>query len=335
MTALVVGRGHARPATDDQAAPVDDAEASEVDPYFVETSAVSSDRGPRVITRNVLQDGQGGFWLATWNGIVRFDGETFTNVTNQEGLRRFRAFSVLEDDQHNIWLGTTGAGLYRFDGKTYTNFTTEDGLVDDTVLSMLQDRDQNLWFGGMGLTKFDGTNFTAYGEKDGFTNSDVNSISQAPDGTLWFGTRGALFRYDGKTFVDFTKEHGLSITGYIPTLIDRQADLWFGGADGIYRYDGKELLHLFEPTCYSMMEDSQGNLWFVGGGLQGEDPMRGVAVFNRFDPQDGLDNFLTARKQIEVATHAVFELAEDKDGNIWFGTGNGIGRIQGDAVRFY
>ena len=67
---------------------------ADVDPYFSESSAVSSETAPPVITRHVLQDRKGGFWLATWNGIVRFDGEVFTNVTNQEGLRRYRAFSL-------------------------------------------------------------------------------------------------------------------------------------------------------------------------------------------------------------------------------------------------
>ncbi len=31
----------------------------------------------------------------------------------------------------------------------------------------------------------------------------------------------------------------------------------------------------------------------------------------------------------------IFGLTEDKDGNIWFGTGKGIGRIDGDTVQYY
>ncbi|MBT8486895.1 MAG: hypothetical protein KJO43_15050, partial [Phycisphaerae bacterium] len=114
-------------------------EAPDVDPYFVESSGLASKRGPEVITRNILQDRTGLLWLATWHGVMRFDGTTFTNVTNKEGLRRYRAFCLLEDHQDNIWLGTTGAGVYRYDGKTYANYTTKNGLVDNTVLSMMQD----------------------------------------------------------------------------------------------------------------------------------------------------------------------------------------------------
>ncbi|MCZ6476656.1 MAG: hypothetical protein O6700_10045, partial [Gammaproteobacteria bacterium] len=63
-------------------------EKPDVDPYFRESAGISSNTGPQVITRNILQDSKGGFWLATWNGVVRYDGTTFTNVTNKEGLRR-------------------------------------------------------------------------------------------------------------------------------------------------------------------------------------------------------------------------------------------------------
>jgi peptidoglycan hydrolase-like protein with peptidoglycan-binding domain len=311
--------------------------AADVDPYFVESSGISSSTGPQVITRNVLQDSRGDFWLATWHGIIRYDGTTFTNVTNKEGLRRYRAFSLLEDHQDNIWLGTTGAGAYRYDGSSYTNYTTKDGLVDDTILSMLQDSDNNIWFGGMGLTKYDGTTFTSFTEEDDFTSSDVHSLSQAPDGSLWFGTRGALFHYDGETFVNFTEKHGVSIerNSYTPALIDRRGHVWFGGSKGIYHYDGERVLHLFEPACFSLMEDSHGNIWFVGGALKGEGPKPGTSVFNRFDPAAGLENILAAREQIEVKAGAIFGLTEDKDGNIWFGTGHGIGRIDGDAVQYY
>lgn len=335
LAALNVRTSHAQQTIDSK--PV--AQKIDVDPYFVGASDIFSNTGPQVITRNVLQDSKGGFWLATWSGIIRYDGTTFTNVTNKEGLTHHRAFSLLEDQQENIWVGTVGgAGLYRYDGKTWTNFTKKDGLVDNAVLSMMQDSDNNIWFGGMGLTKYDGETFTSFTKEDGFTSSDVNSISQAPDGSIWFGTRGALFLYDGETFVNFTEKHKVKISSnsYIPTLIDRQGHLWFSGETGLYHYDGEKVQHVFEPTCFSLFEDSQGIIWFSGGAIKGEKVLkRGTSILNRFDPAAGLENILTARTQIEIDNPAIFGLSEDKDGNIWFGTGRGIGRIDGDTVQYY
>ncbi|MDX2474997.1 MAG: two-component regulator propeller domain-containing protein [Candidatus Krumholzibacteria bacterium] len=314
------------------------ADKSDFDPYFRESSGISSNTGPQVIARSILQDSKGGYWLATWNGLMRYDGTTFTNVTNEEGLRRYRAFSLLEDHQENIWLGTIGAGVYRYDGSTFTNFTTDDGLVNNSVISMMQDRDNNIWFGAMGATKYDGTNFTSFTKEDGFTNSDVNSISQAPDGSIWFGTRGALFHYDGETFVNFTEKHGVNIASnsYVPALVDRKGHIWFSGVNGLHHYDGEKVRHLFQPTSFSLMEDSHGNIWYSGGTLKSEDAMPGSSVLNRFDPAAGLDNFLAASEPIEIKERGmIFGLTEDKDGSIWFGTGRGIGRIDGDTVQYY
>ena len=306
------------------------------DPYFHDTSVVSSETGPRVITRNVLQDRQGMFWLATWNGIVRYDGSTFTNVTNKEGLRRYRAFSLLEDRAGNLWFGTVGAGAYRYDGTTYTHFTTKDGLVDDTVLSIFQDRDGNLWFGAMGVTKYDGTTFTSFTAEDGFTSSDVHSIFQGPDGTLWFGTRGALFRYDGESFVNFTQELGLNLesNSYVPALIDRKGHLWFSGSSGIYHHDGDSLRHLFKPASFCLMEDSRGNIWF-NSGPPGDQPTSHTSILNRFPPTADLDNLLPASQQFEVQSPAIFGITEDKNGNLWFGTSTGVAQVEEDRVRYF
>tara|TARA_R110002126_G_scaffold1402_8_gene7977 strand:- start:8755 stop:9843 length:1089 start_codon:yes stop_codon:yes gene_type:complete len=316
-------------------APDSDVEAPDVDPYFHESTSIRTDHGPRTITRNVLEDSQGRVWLATWSGLMRVDGTAFLNVTNQSNLRRHRAFSLMEDRDQNVWVGTIDAGVYRYDGTTFTNLTTKDGLVNDTTLSMFQDRDGDLWFGGLGATSFDGSTFTTYDENDGFTNSDVNSISQAPDGDLWFGTRGRLFRFDGMTFVDFTKEQGLEIESYIPALIDRRGHLWFGGSEGLYRYDGEIVHHVFEPTCFSLFEDSLGRIWFSGGSLLGQDLKPDTTVLNRIDPSNGMDHIMETRHQIELRVGALFGLTEARDGSIWFGAGGGVGRIVGDTVLYF
>ncbi|MCA8959735.1 MAG: peptidoglycan-binding protein [Planctomycetes bacterium] len=314
---------------------------ADLDPYFRESSGIASSVGPQVITRNILQDRHGNYWLATWQGVFQYDGTTFVNITHKEGLRRYRVFCLLEDRRGDIWLGTTGAGVYRYDGETYTNYSSKEGLADDTVLSMYQDRSGSIWFGGgggKGLTKYDGATFTSFTEDDGFTRSDTHSISEAPDGTLWFGTRGALFHYDGEKFENFTAKHEVSIdpNSYTPVIVNRRGHVWFSGSMGLYHYDGATVRNVFPLPSFSLMEDSHGNIWFSGGALRGEDaPRSGSTVLNRFDPDAGLDHVLVSSEQFAVEAGAVFGLTEDRDGSIWFGTGHGIGRIVGDVVQYY
>jgi ligand-binding sensor domain-containing protein len=138
--------------------------AVDYDPYFIETKTINTSYGSQSITRNIVQDRNGYFWLASREGIIRHDGTTFTNFTNQDSLRRYRAFSVLEDKGGNILFGTIGAGVYRYYGHSFTNFTTKHGLVHDKVGCILEDKKGNIWAGATGLSvyQYDGDSFKFY-----------------------------------------------------------------------------------------------------------------------------------------------------------------------------
>ncbi len=79
--------------------------------------------GPTSSVLTIIQDRQGNIWLASNEGIIRYDGKTFTNITGNLGSDRF--FSVLQDRNENIWFGSFD-GVYRYDGKTITNFKSKE-----------------------------------------------------------------------------------------------------------------------------------------------------------------------------------------------------------------
>ncbi len=79
------------------------------------------------------EDRAGRFWIATANqGVHLFDreaGDILKTYTMEEGLANDQVFSIYEDNQGYLWLGTAN-GLSRFDPdrETFTNFYEEDGL---------------------------------------------------------------------------------------------------------------------------------------------------------------------------------------------------------------
>ncbi len=128
---------------------------SDHDPYFIETKYTTSPYGPNRITRNVLQAKNGDIWLATWEGIIRYDGKTFTNFTNKENLRRHHAFSLLEDSK--------GGALSRYDA----NFL-KDKMVAPTIIrketnmffGIYEDDKNGIWLGTLrGALRYDGVSF--------------------------------------------------------------------------------------------------------------------------------------------------------------------------------
>src|SRR5688500_9109373 len=60
-----------------------------------ETKDVITYNGPNNITRNIIQDRKGNIWIASWEGVFRYDGKSFTNITSKVSSARF--FSLLED----------------------------------------------------------------------------------------------------------------------------------------------------------------------------------------------------------------------------------------------
>src|ERR1700730_15707591 len=59
------------------------------------------------------QDAKGYLWLATWEGLSRFDGFRFTNYTQRDGLGDPIINDITEDRKGNIWVATNGGGIAR------------------------------------------------------------------------------------------------------------------------------------------------------------------------------------------------------------------------------
>jgi ligand-binding sensor domain-containing protein len=192
------------------------------DPFFVEPTAIVSPHAPRALTRNILLDSRGNLWFATWQGLIRFDGEVFTNYTLKHDLRRFRVFSLLEDRKGNLWFGTIGGGVYRYDGQIFTNFTEMHGLVGDRVGSIFEDTSGILWFAtDEGVSRYDGERFTNFTAEDGLSDDEIIDVAQDGRGDLWFGTRGGLNRFDGRTFTEVANPEGESFRNVRSLMVDR------------------------------------------------------------------------------------------------------------------
>ncbi len=163
----------------------------------------------------ILEDKSGNIWVGSWahGGVYRYNGKSFTHFN---GLSDDMIKCMLEDKNGAIWFGTRNHGVDRYDGKIITNFSKKDGLGNNDVSCIFEDKNENIWFGsnfpGMGICSYNGKSFTnvtakeIVADKEGWLYS-VMTIAQDNDGQLWFGSRGGyLFRYDGKSFTNFSEK---------------------------------------------------------------------------------------------------------------------------------
>jgi ligand-binding sensor domain-containing protein len=285
-----------------------------------ENKGVITSYGPHTSVRTIKQDKKGNIWLASNEGIIRYDGKSFTNITGKVGLDRF--FSVLEDRKGNFWFGNNGSGVYYYDGKSFQNFTTGDGLVSNNIICIYEDRTGIIWFGTRGgVSRYDGKSFRNITTEGGLSNNDVTTIIEDKTGKFWFGTRGNTFVYDGKTCTVFTNK---SFNDVWSIIEDNKGNIWLGGSDGLWRYDGSTFTNFTKNFVNYIYEDKKGNIWTSGKNANG------IWALSRYDKKSSTTKKPTV---IEITQSLnLFGILEANDGNIWFGSFDGVYRYDGNTI---
>lgn len=289
-----------------------------------------------------LQDKAGNLWFGTTGeGVYRFNGNSFTQFTKSAGLSSNSVYSLLEDASGNIWMGTS-EGLCRFDGKKITSISFTDFSLSlngdntfysrqstkNSVWSMLQDKTGKIWFGtGDGVFYYNGKSFIRFLQNDGVINKQnlhlkmIDCMLQDKIGNIWFasgmppGEEGVCL-YDGKSITSF-KPNGDGWIRYIKE--DKKGNLWFGGrSHGNFIYDGKIFKNFTEKVGIGnpVLIDRSGNIWF-----NGEEKLSSVESDSGIWRYDGktFKNFNTVTG---MSNYFVWNMLEDRNGNIWIGTRN-------------
>jgi ligand-binding sensor domain-containing protein len=307
-----------------------------------ETKDKVTSHGPKGIVRALIQDTKGNIWMAAFDGIFRYDGKSFTNITSKVSSARF--FSVLEDSKGNLWFGSIGSGVFLYNGKSFRNFTTKDGLINNGVTCIYEDKTGTIWFGtGGGASRYDGKSFRNYTTKDGLPSNDINAIIEDKTGKFWFGTGDNACIYDGKTFTVFVHK-GKPFTNVRSIKEDKKGNIWLGGPDGLWRYNGSIFTNFTQNFVGYIYEDKKGNIWtssestkrqdlalsLYDKSLSGSESARGQWVLSRYDEKSLSDKKPTVT-EIKPEVGGIFGILEANDGSIWFGA-FGVYRYDGKTI---
>lgn len=296
----------------------------------------SAAHGPSGIVRTVKQDRKGNIWIASWKGVFRYDGKSFSNITAEISTARF--FSVLEDKKGNFWLSSIGSGVYYYDGKSFRNFTTKDGLAGNQVTEIYADKAGHIWFcTDAGASRYDGKSFKNFTTKDGLSSNSVNSIMEDKTGKLWFGTSDDACVYDGKTYT-ILKHEGKPFKNVRSIIADKDGNIWLGGNDGLWRYDGTRFANYTRQFVGYIYEDKNGNIWTSSDSIVNRDfkhvsqpPTKTKSwILSRYNSKS-LSDPSTPPEIISSGEAMIFGITEANDGSIWFGTLNGVYRYNGNS----
>ena len=286
---------------------------------------------PMSMVRNVKLARNGDILIASYLGVFRYDGTSFTNLTSKISSPRFSSFwDVLEDRKGNLWFASKDSGVYYYNGKSFQHFTTKEGLANNRLLKIYEDKAGNIWFAtGGGASRYDGKSFRNFTTKEGLSNNDLTNIMEDKTGKLWFGTRGEACFYDGKTFTVLKNKDGKAFKNVWSIIEDKKGNIWFGDSGyDLWRYDGRTFTKVSQRGAYAIIEDKKGNIWTTGA----IDPNGNVWALSRYD-QKSLYNKRPAVTEIKSGGRMDFlGILEANDGSIWFGSFVGVNRYDGKTI---
>ncbi|MGA2909235.1 MAG: two-component regulator propeller domain-containing protein [Terracidiphilus sp.] len=285
-----------------------------------------------------LAEGQSRLTATLTLPIREGGGIRFWKLPGASGLSQTRVSNIVQDDQGFIWFGTQN-GLNRFDGYTCKVFHHDrqnpNSLSGVYIHALFKDRSGFIWVGSdQFLDRFDPAteSFTRFP----LTTSNINGpsvvvtdISQDSSGLLWLSTNNGLFRLDPATGHSTRFLHNprdpttVGDDDIKSTGEDREGRFWVATSrslDQLNRTTGKVVRHIDLP--YSGLgaffhEDRSGVFWVVYGddGLPATlDLTSGKFTRYRFSPYSRIDRL----------NNRVYAMAEDHDGNMWFGAENGV-----------
>jgi ligand-binding sensor domain-containing protein/signal transduction histidine kinase len=285
---------------------------------------------PQNQVRAVRQTRDGYLWVATYDGLARFDGVRFAvfNRENTPALPSNIFTSLCEGRDGALWAGSDG-GLVRFRGGEFFTFTTARGLSSDMVGGLAEAPDGALLVAaGNALHTLRGETISRVSHINLPAAQAVRQVYAARSGDVWLATNRGALRLAGNRVRHYTARDGLGTENLTSVGEDRQGNLWFGTVGGgLIRYDGARFEgYPIKPDApdnivYAIAEDGAGRLWAgTHGGLYrlGPDRMTGFAR------GDGLpSDFVTA-------------LWADREGSLWVGTdGGGLAQVRDAGARVF
>ena len=222
--------------------------------------------------KDIVVDRYGMVWMATSEGVVRYDGYGFKHIQRQPGepnsLPHNDVTALLEDRNGYLWIGTDGGGLTRYDPSSgvFVHYQPDPEQPTETLSNALvsvlhEDQSGVLWVGthGGGLNRLDPTTGAITHYKPDSLESTlgharVRAIHETASGTLWIGTEaGWLHRFDPQMDTFTRYRIGTEQTAVRAILGEEAGGLWLAvngrsEAAGLYFFELQtEKAQLFKP----------------------------------------------------------------------------------------
>ncbi len=281
--------------------------------YFIEAQA-GLEQNP--ITA-VMQSRDGYLWIGTYTGLLRFDGVHFTvfNPGNSRGLRNGRIIELFEDDLGAVWIGHETGEVTELKNGVFTPVQFKPSRPDASLIDMNTDARGDVWIlhGNGSLYRL--SDGLVLGNQPSKSKAVAAVLARNDHGELWVAANGTVSQVQNDQLVPFKFDDGEQTNFYSTILPSHDGGLWTVRNGVLQKWrDGKWVAILGAPwgadAPLSLVERRSGML--VVGTLK-----NGLFLLKPgFEP-------LQFSRGNGLSHDWVRSLCEDREGNIWIGTGGG------------
>jgi signal transduction histidine kinase/ligand-binding sensor domain-containing protein len=293
----------------------------------------AADGLPLGLPRAVLAASDGKLWVGSdCGGLSWFDGTRFHSYSEKQGLANSCVFSLAEDRNGDILIGTFGGGIFRYRKGQFTVFVKEDKLTDRVAVAILPARDGSLWIAySDGVRRIQDGQVREFTTADGLSSDKVLSAYMDGHGVIWVETTGGIDRWEKDRFVAVSKTNNASTnSGGFGFGEDEGGELFaFGPLGGTYEVQENRVVRVDIAPKITGMLSTREALWFCGDGIYRAAPDSlekwekhpdAPPNYTRFDRADGMNS--------AECTGGFRNMAMTKDGRIWVATEQGVAMLE-------
>ena len=272
---------------------------------------------------SITQTSDGYLWLASPGGLYRFDGTQFERFLPGSGTlpRRIVKLAALPDG--GLLIGSSNDGVSRLLGDEVVPLGLEARLPSSTLWDLDVDAEGRVWAAtAMGVFLLDDRSWIPVGDDWDLHPGPARSIHVARDGGIWLGTDAGLFQVDSRRRKVLATHIRHTVTGIAQAP---DGSIWiFDGARTmpVERLDASGIRRPDIPVgSRHLLFTSDAALW--------SPTPQGVARVIAADPL----RIETFGRREGLSTDNVFAVFQDREGNIWIGTGAGLDFFRETALR--
>ncbi len=283
--------------------------------------------------QDIHQDREGFLWIATTNGLARYDGYRLLNFRSDyknPNLLASNSLTNIDDNGQFVWIASWG-GINLYDKHTchFTPFPDEK-LKNQPVSYVAFDKNGNAWIASNGKIFLSDSTAHVKAEYNltsptGNNQGGIQSIYIDNDNKIWVITRYGLFGYNAQESVfEHYPCNPLGTSAYV-MFQDKSGNYWLGTWDlGLWAFypdrngeDRFERCHtidfckdLTSSTIYDIeQDDTFGYLWVLSHG--------GLYVLKQ---TDSISIEMVDIHNL-VDTHMMYtRICKDREGNLWLGS---------------